>query len=231
MIQFSKIWYGFMAAVIIFFFIFIAELIEPLAQTAQDNVIVTDKSSNDAKKGNGLFGSGISLADLDNIGGFLGGIAAFLTLVLTLILIFRHRPSQIQLMFLTSEDFDNFLKDGQSKESSRVEKIVWDIEQNPRASFVDKATADAYRLQQSERMDEAIQMWRDIANYAEGNDNNLAARALFSVGYLYIDEGLGEEGLPAHALVLCHWLSDGYNLLSLMRASCVVNRHLTVARC
>ena len=32
-------------------------------------------------------------------------------------------------------------------------------------------------------------------------------------------------------LVLCHWLSDGYNLLSLMRASCVVNRHLTVARC
>ena len=33
------------------------------------------------------------------------------------------------------------------------------------------------------------------------------------------------------SLVLCHWLSDGYNLLSLMRASCVVNRHLTVARC
>ncbi|RKU16564.1 hypothetical protein C6500_17305 [Candidatus Poribacteria bacterium] len=32
-------------------------------------------------------------------------------------------------------------------------------------------------------------------------------------------------------LVLCHMLSDGYNLLSLMRASCVVNRHLTVARC
>ena len=32
-------------------------------------------------------------------------------------------------------------------------------------------------------------------------------------------------------LVLCHWLSDGYNLLSLMRASCVVNRQLTVARC
>ena len=33
------------------------------------------------------------------------------------------------------------------------------------------------------------------------------------------------------SLVLCHWLSDGYNLLSLIRASCVVNRHLTVARC
>ena len=32
-------------------------------------------------------------------------------------------------------------------------------------------------------------------------------------------------------LVLCHRLSDGYNLLSLMRASCVLNRHFTVARC
>ena len=32
-------------------------------------------------------------------------------------------------------------------------------------------------------------------------------------------------------LVLRHWLSDGYNLLSLMRASCVVNRQFTVVGC
>ena len=32
-------------------------------------------------------------------------------------------------------------------------------------------------------------------------------------------------------LVLCHWLFGGYNFLSLMRASCMVNRQLTVARC
>ena len=44
-----------------------------------------------------------------------------------------------------------------------------------------------------------------------------------------IDERLIKN--PQEALVLCHRLSDGYNLLSLMRASCVVNRHLTVARC
>ena len=42
---------------------------------------------------------------------------------------------------------------------------------------------------------------------------------------------LYENIYPYLYLVLCHRLSDGYNLLSLMRASFVLNRHLTVARC
>ena len=43
----------------------------------------------------------------------------------------------------------------------------------------------------------------------------------------------GQVGLSAYfvELVVCQPSVEGYSLLSLMRASLVVNRHLTVARC
>ena len=40
------------------------------------------------------------------------------------------------------------------------------------------------------REKEAIEKWQVIANLAEGTDNDLAARALFSVGYLLQGEDL-----------------------------------------
>ena len=44
-------------------------------------------------------------------------------------------------------------------------------------------------------------------------------------------DAIGASKIDKEVLVLRHWLSDGYNLLSLMRASCVVNRQLTVVGC
>ena len=58
------------------------------------------------------------------------------------------------------------------------------IGENPMASLIDKAIAQAVFLQQQDKRDEAIEKWRAIAHIAEGIDNDQAARAWFSVGYL-----------------------------------------------
>ena len=60
------------------------------------------------------------------------------------------------------------------------------------ASPVDRAIADAVSLQRAGRIEEAIEKWRSIANVAEGSDNDLAARAWLSVGYLLYERG-GED--------------------------------------
>ena len=44
--------------------------------------------------------------------------------------------------------------------------------------------ADAYRLQQNGRIDEARQKWRALADYAERKNDDLAKRAGISIGYL-----------------------------------------------
>ena len=58
----------------------------------------------------------------------------------------------------------------------------------PEASLTEKAIADAVSLQQQGKRDDAIEKWRAIAHVVEGSDNDLAARAWFSVGYLALDE-------------------------------------------
>ena len=136
MMRFSKIWCRFTIVAMILALLFITGL---SAQTTQDSPVAKDKSSNDATQRDGLFGSGINLEDLNNIGGFLVGIAAILTLIFTLIFLRRQPP--IQVLLATSEDISKFLKDGQSDESSRVEKVVRNVERNRKASFVDKAIA------------------------------------------------------------------------------------------
>lgn len=55
---------------------------------------------------------------------------------------------------------------------------------NPSAFPLDQAIAHAYSLQQSGKIEEAIEKWRAMANIAEGIDNYLAARAWFSIGSL-----------------------------------------------
>ena len=55
---------------------------------------------------------------------------------------------------------------------------------------LDRATAEAIRLQTDGNNTAAIQKWQAIANLAGGNDNQRAALAWFSVGYLH---GQAEE--------------------------------------
>ena len=132
------------------------------------------------------------IATVGSIAGFVGGIAAVVTLIR------RRKLPLIQEVLKTSEDIVVLLEDKESKEYASVEKVVRNVERNSKASFFDKAIANAYRFQVDGRIDEALQKWRDIANHAEGHDNDLAARAWFSVGYLHSEQGRGEEALSAY---------------------------------
>ena len=63
-------------------------------------------------------------------------------------------------------------------------KAATNVDENPMASLIDKAIAQAVLLQQQDKRDETIEKWRAVAHIAEEIDNNQAARAWFSVGYL-----------------------------------------------
>ena len=58
------------------------------------------------------------------------------------------------------------------------------VGENPMASLIDKAIALAVFLHQQGKRDEAIEKWRAVAHITEGDDNDQAARAWLSVGYL-----------------------------------------------
>ena len=61
------------------------------------------------------------------------------------------------------------------------------------ASFLDRAIAEAYSLQQEGKIEEAIKKWQAIADLAEGIDDDLAVHAWFSVGYLQEEGRHGES--------------------------------------
>ena len=192
MTRFSKVWCGFRATAIILVMIFLAGMMGLSAQTTQDGVVEKDKSSSNEIKEIGLFGRSISLKNLGYIGTFLIGIAAVIALI--------RRRSDITIVIRDSAYVDNLLEDGQSDKLSRVEKVVRSVERNRKAHFVPKVLADAYRLQQNGRIDEARQKWRDLADYAERKDDDLAKRAGVSIGYL-LPEGeavLASQGKDAN---------------------------------
>ena len=62
---------------------------------------------------------------------------------------------------------------------------------------VDRATAEAFRLQQQGDMAAAIEKWQAIANILEGVDDERAARAWFSIGYLHGQANEHESALSA----------------------------------
>ena len=68
----------------------------------------------------------------------------------------------------------------------KANQAVESVRENPEASLIDKAIAHAVSLQQQGKRDDAIEKWRTIARIVEGSDNDLAARACFSAGYLMI---------------------------------------------
>ena len=74
-----------------------------------------------------------------------------------------------------------------------AEQAVKSVRENPEASLVDKAIADAISLQQQGKRDDAIEIWRAVAHIAERSDGALAATAWFSVGYLIQDEKPGRR--------------------------------------
>ena len=68
-----------------------------------------------------------------------------------------------------------------------AKQVAVNVGENPRASLIDKAIVQAIFSQQQGNREEAIEKWRAVAHIAEESDNDLAARAWFSVGYLLKD--------------------------------------------
>ena len=75
-----------------------------------------------------------------------------------------------------------------AEDPEEVKRTLEDTQNNPEASLIDKAIANALDLQQQGKLDDAIEKWQAIARIAEENDPDLAARAWFSVGYLGRDK-------------------------------------------
>ena len=97
--------------------------------------------------------------------------------------------------------------------NEEFEENLRDLLQNSELYVVDKAIADAYMLQQKGDIEDAIEKWRSIANIVEETDSDLAARAWFSVGYLYSQEGEPEKAIPAYskAIYLRPDYAEAYN--------------------
>ena len=67
-------------------------------------------------------------------------------------------------------------------------QAVQNVRGNPEASLTDRVMVSAVSLQQQGKTDEAIEKWCALALITEGSDNDLAALAWFSVGYLRKDK-------------------------------------------
>ena len=70
----------------------------------------------------------------------------------------------------------------------QVSQAVEDVKNNPEASLMDKAVASAVAFQRNDETEKAVEKWQAIANIAEANDNDLAAQAWHSIGYLIRNE-------------------------------------------
>ena len=71
-------------------------------------------------------------------------------------------------------------------EPDKADEAAQSAQADPSASLIDQAIAAAIRLQQRRdiEIERAIEKWRAVANVAGGIDDDLGARAWFSVGYL-----------------------------------------------
>ena len=74
-----------------------------------------------------------------------------------------------------------------------VTQTVANVRDNPDASLVENAIADAVSLQQQGKHEDAIEKWSAIAQISEKSDNALAARAWLSIGYLSPVENVNEK--------------------------------------
>ena len=81
---------------------------------------------------------------------------------------------------------------------TKAKQVVEDIRENPQASSTDKAIAEAVSLQEQGDVEEAIKIWRGIADAFEEVDRDLTAGAHFSVGYLLFQQGKHEDSITAY---------------------------------
>ena len=94
-----------------------------------------------------------------------------------------------------------------------ADRAAENVQRDPTASLIDQAMATAVQLQLQGEIGKAIEKWRAIIPIAEGSDNDLAARAYFSVGYLLIQQGKPEDAIDAYeeAIRLNLDFAEAYN--------------------
>ena len=96
---------------------------------------------------------------------------------------------------LTGEDISRLVQSGASEASLEVGNLLRKIQQDPGASVTDKAIADALRLMQEGKIDDAIKKWGSVANISEGVDNDIAAAAFLARGVAKISLGKLDEAI------------------------------------
>ena len=88
------------------------------------------------------------------------------------------------------------------KNPDKAGRTAESIQEDPAASLIDRAMAAAVQLQLQGEIEKAVEKWRAIIHISEGSDNDLAARAWFSVGYLLIQQEKHEDAIAAYYQVL-----------------------------
>lgn len=116
---------------------------------------------------------------------------------------------------LTSKDFSNPTK------ASILNTTLQDIIQNPDLTLEDRATLEAYKLQSEGKITEAIEKWRSIADTAKGKNNDLVARAFFSIGYLHNEQNEKDQALSAYdqCIELMPTFADAYTARGVLNSA------------
>ena len=116
---------------------------------------------------------------------------------------------------LTSKDFSN------PNKVEIFQTSLKEILQNPELTLEDKAIIEAYKLQITGQIQEAIEKWRSIANTAKGVNDSLVARAFFSIGHLHSGENENDQALSAYdeAIHLMPNFPDAYTSRGLVKSA------------
>ena len=98
-------------------------------------------------------------------------------------------------------------------EPNKADEAARSTQADPSASPIDRAVSAAILFQRQGNIEEAIEKWRAVASVADGTDDELGARAWFSVGYLHGKESRPQEAIDAYdkAIRLKPGIAEAYN--------------------
>ena len=83
-------------------------------------------------------------------------------------------------------------------EPDKAHEAARSAQADPSASLIARAVSAAILFQQEGNIQAAIKKWRAVANAVDGTDNELGARAWFSVGYLHGKQSRFPEAIVAY---------------------------------
>ena len=88
----------------------------------------------------------------------------------------------------SDEMLRNWTAETAEKNPDETKQVIDEVLENPEATAIDKATVRAFSLQKAGKKEEAIEIWRAIADFSTDKDRK--AMAWSSVGYLLEDNNL-----------------------------------------